>query len=298
MPTKEETKELYDNTDTEWTTIDGVAGRKFMKKSDHSVYIFLPAAGDYDGTSLYYRDSFGYFWSASFFSSSYAYSFCFDSSDVRPQGRSSRYYGFPVRPVRQLPQEVDLGLSSGTLWANKNVGASSPEDYGLYFAWGETTGYKSPEDRNTKLTAETGTTYSGGFDQTSYDRTDGASGISGNLSGDNDAATVNLGSGWRMPTVEQWIELLDETDHESVTVNSISCFKLMKKSDHSIYILLPKASSVSSMNIWNNGIYAGFWNSAWSSDLKAGFADIRTDVAYPQGATERYKGATIRAVIQ
>jgi len=45
MPTKEEMEELYTNTDHEWTSIDGVSGRKFMKKSDHSVYIFIPASG-------------------------------------------------------------------------------------------------------------------------------------------------------------------------------------------------------------------------------------------------------------
>lgn len=44
----------------------------------------------------------------------------------------------------QVPSDVvvvDLGLPSGTLWANMNVGANTPEDYGLYFAWGETVGY-------------------------------------------------------------------------------------------------------------------------------------------------------------
>ena len=103
LPTKEQTKELYDNTDTEWVADyngTGVAGRKFMKKSDHSVFIFMPASGYYNGTSLSNRGTNGYYWSASFLSSSYAYNLSFYSSSVYPQISNSRRYGFTVRPVQ------------------------------------------------------------------------------------------------------------------------------------------------------------------------------------------------------
>ena len=100
MPTKENFKELYDNTDNEWTTINGVAGRKFMKKSDHSVYVFFPAAGYGYGTSLDYRGSRGFYWSASFYDSDYAFYLIFNSSDVYPQNYNYRYLGFSVRAVQ------------------------------------------------------------------------------------------------------------------------------------------------------------------------------------------------------
>ena len=100
MPTDAEFKELYDNTDSEWTTLNGVAGRKFMKKSDHSVFIFFPAAGFYDGTSLSYSGSYGYCWSSSWCGSSDGYDLFFSSGGVNPQGSRYRYYGFSVRAVQ------------------------------------------------------------------------------------------------------------------------------------------------------------------------------------------------------
>ena len=100
MPTKTEFQELYDNTDNEWTTINGVAGRKFMKKTDHNVYIFFPAAGCYIGTSLNGRGSGGYYWSASWVSASHAYNLFFGSSGVNPQNYNDRYCGFSVRAVQ------------------------------------------------------------------------------------------------------------------------------------------------------------------------------------------------------
>ena len=102
LPTKEQTQELYDNTDTEWVADyngTGVAGRKFMKKSDHSVFIFLPASGYYGGTSLYYRGTSGGYWSSSYYSSTYAYGLNFSSSGVYPQYYYRRY-GRSVRPVQ------------------------------------------------------------------------------------------------------------------------------------------------------------------------------------------------------
>jgi uncharacterized protein (TIGR02145 family) len=103
LPTKENFQELYDNTDSEWVADyngTGVAGRKFMKKSDHSVYVFFPASGRYNGTSLGNRGTNGYYLSASFYDSTYAYLLDFHSSVVSPQGSNSRYRGFTVRPVQ------------------------------------------------------------------------------------------------------------------------------------------------------------------------------------------------------
>ena len=99
MPTSTEFKELYDNTDREWTTINGVNGWKFMKKTDHSVFIFLPAAGDGDDAALYRRGSYGYYWSSTYRSSSRAYDMFF-SSNVDPQNFHYRRYGFSVRAVQ------------------------------------------------------------------------------------------------------------------------------------------------------------------------------------------------------
>jgi len=100
LPTKEEFKELYDNTDREWTTINGINGWKFMKKTDHSVFVFFPAAGLGRGTSINNVGSYGYFWSSSWYSADIAYYLYFSSSSVNPQNNNSRYYGFSVRAVQ------------------------------------------------------------------------------------------------------------------------------------------------------------------------------------------------------
>ena len=103
LPTKEDCQELYDNTDSEWVADyngTGVAGRKFMKKTDHSVYVFFPASGNYNGTSLSSRGTNGLYWSSSFYGATSAYTLRFYSSSVTPQYYNNRRYGLTVRPVQ------------------------------------------------------------------------------------------------------------------------------------------------------------------------------------------------------
>ena len=100
LPTKEEFQELYNNTDNEWTTINGIKGRKFMKKSDHSVYIFLPTNGLYAGTSISSRGTGSYHWSSSYKDSSYAYHFEFGTNTVVANATQYRRQGMSVRAVQ------------------------------------------------------------------------------------------------------------------------------------------------------------------------------------------------------
>lgn len=206
MPTIVEFQELLNNTNVTY-----YADYAKFENVTTGKYIILPLCKEYSGN--YNKDNYvNYFSSTNDSHDGFAWSlFKSGSSNFITDfiGKSS---GSSIRPVRMPTKAVDLGLPSGTLWADRNIGAWSPEDEGLHFAWGETEGYKSGADRNAKLTAETGTTYTGGFDQTSYDRPGGASGITGNLSGSNDAATVNLGGSWRMPTKEEFQELINYTD--------------------------------------------------------------------------------------
>ena len=90
---------------------------------------------------------------------------------------------------------VDLGLPSGTLWATCNVGATSPEQAGLYFAFGETTGYTAEQVKSGERA----------FDDESYT----AYSVSDNLTLEQDAAHVHMCGKWRMPTKKDWWELLD-----------------------------------------------------------------------------------------
>ena len=114
---------------------------------------------------------------------------------------------------------VDLGLPSGTKWANMNVGAEKPEDYGLYFAWGETVGHTG-DISDGRL-----------FDWASYKWCNGSEdslvkyAIVNNkivLDLEDDAAYVNWGSDWRMPTLTEIKELLDNTTFERIIQNGVN----------------------------------------------------------------------------
>lgn len=99
-------------------------------------------------------------------------------------------------PNTVSPQAVDLGLPSGTKWCDRNVGASSPQDYGGYFAWGETVEKKNYTLNNYAY-----------FKTLPYSE-NGWISIGNDISGtEYDVAHVRMGAPWRMPTVEQIEEL-------------------------------------------------------------------------------------------
>lgn len=112
---------------------------------------------------------------------------------------------------------VDLGLPSGTLWCDRNIGASSPEETGLYFQWGDTQGYTVDQvGTGEGQKAFTWNDYKWGVynssdstnkGMTKYNKTDGKL----ILDLEDDAAHVNMGGDWRMPTREQFKELFFET---------------------------------------------------------------------------------------
>ncbi len=123
-----------------------------------------------------------------------------------------------TKPDGEDPEEheyVDLGLPSGTLWATCNVGASSPEGFGLHFAWGETS---SKEE----YTLENYLFYDESVDgqMTKYNGTDKLT----ELLPEDDAATANWGSEWQMPSSEQCEELIDATytTIANTTLNNVS----------------------------------------------------------------------------
>lgn len=128
-------------------------------------------------------------------------------------------------PDSNHPHMIDLGLPSGTKWACCNVGASKPEGYGLYFAWGETKGYTG-DISDGRL-----------FDWASYKWCNGSSttltkyctksdyGTVDNktvLDAEDDAAHVNWGGSWRMPTRADSKELFDNTTNEMTTQNGVN----------------------------------------------------------------------------
>lgn len=118
---------------------------------------------------------------------------------------------------------VDLGLPSGLLWATCNVGANSPEDYGCFFAWGE------PEPKQ-----------KGKYKKDNYRFFDNPTTLPSSV----DAATVNWGCGWRMPTVDEFVELFHKCEWEWLEQKGVEGFKIIGSDGNSIF--LPSVSRIGS----------------------------------------------------
>ena len=134
---------------------------------------------------------------------------------------------------------VDLGLPSGILWATCNLGAEKPEDYGNYYAWGET----QPKDYYYWGTYK----YSEGQTAlTKYccDSVYGYNGYTDNLTvllPEDDAAKVNWGNGWRMPTKEELQELNNNTTSIWTTLSGVNGRLFTASNGNSLF--LPAAGS-------------------------------------------------------
>ena len=145
-------------------------------------------------------------------------------------------------PDSHHPHLIDLGLPSGTKWACCNVGASKPESYGRYYAWGETTGKSSYSDSN----------YLDGKG-TSYD-------IGKDIAGTRyDAATVNWGSPWVMPSKGQMNELEDECTSEWTTKNGVNGCRFTGPNGASIF--LPAAGGYFGDDLSSAGSIGVYWSS-------------------------------------
>ena len=149
---------------------------------------------------------------------------------------------------------VDLGLPSGTLWATCNVGATLPEHAGLYFAWGETTGY----------TAEQVISRKWAFDNNSYNIRPTAS-ISTDLTLEEDAAHAYMGGNWRMPTKDEWRELIENTASTLVSnymgkgvKGYLFTSKINKNS-----IFFPAAGFCDGSSVGKVGSFGYYWSASW-----------------------------------
>lgn len=126
---------------------------------------------------------------------------------------------------------VDLGLPSGNLWAECNLGASSPEAYGDYYAWGEVKPKQEYTYPNHKWYKEGAPSL--GF--TKYNNEDGKM----TLEDEDDAVIQNLGNGWRTPTLADFRELTNQklTTIKKTTLNGVAGYQITsKKNGKSIFI--------------------------------------------------------------
>ena len=162
--------------------------------------------------------------------------------------------GKPTTGVINGHEWVDLGLPSGLKWAACNVGASSPERYGDYFAWGETRTKSSYVHDNSTTN----------YLSTSELQSRGIIGSDGNLTAAYDAATANWGSKWRMPTRDEIEELIDNCTWTWTTQNGVNGRKVTGLNGNSIF--LPAAGYRYGTGLDRAGSYGYYWSASPSSN--------------------------------
>ena len=128
---------------------------------------------------------------------------------------------------------VDLGLPSGLKWATCNVGATSPEEYGNYYAWGETATQETYDWSTYKWCNGNYNTQTKYCTNSSYGTVDDKT----VLEPEDDAAAVNWGGAWRMPTDEEWTELRENCTW--TWTNGVNGYEV--KGTNGNYIFLPAA---------------------------------------------------------
>lgn len=207
---------------------------------------------------------------------------------------------------------IDLGLPSGTLWANMNIGATSPEQYGDYFAWGETAPKNIPPSEITwdnykyfhvtyeyKINGDPlPTKYIKYSKQKHYGP---AEDNKTELEPEDDAAYVNWGSEWRIPSLKQIKELIEKCTWTDDVMNGVPGFKVTGPNGNSIF-LPPADCSWWGFPYAKQEAHQGTCGRYWSRDLaiyivaenacclKFDIKEIVTDWE------ERFKGLSIRPV--
>ena len=160
---------------------------------------------------------------------------------------------------------VDLGLPSGLKWATCNLGANKPEDYGNYYAWGET-------EAKSTYTKDNSHTY-GLADYSALGQ--GIADENLKLTPSYDAARANWGGSWRLPTMKELEELKNKCIWKWTTQNGVKGCQVIGPNGNSIF--LPAAGSRYESSLSGAGNYGRYWSSMsrfhWEWNGKEDYAD-------------------------
>ena len=197
-------------------------------------------------------------------------------------------------PVDGNHEYVDLGLNSGTLWATCNVGAIRPEEYGDFFAWGETT----PREEYTYENYKWWYFDESGYRNISKYNTKSNFGPVDNkteLEPEDDAAYVNWGTLWRMPSLEQVVELVNSCSWQWTQKNGVIGHLLTGPNGNTMF--LPAAGYYDGSSPEYVGTYGIYWSRSLYSYLPDRAYALYFDSQYWDSEDfSRYYGHVIRAV--
>lgn len=199
-----------------------------------------------------------------------------------------------------VPPYVEIG---GVQWAKMNIGAETETDYGLYFQWGDISGYTasqvgSGEGQKAFTWADYKYNPSGdGSTMTKYNETDGKT----VLDASDDAAIANWGSDWRIPTQAEFQSLINATTNAWVTNyngSGISGWLFTDKTDSSKVLFFPAAGRCNNGSVGLVGDYGDYWSSSLktSSVINGRYFYFNSEGVNWQYSSNRYYGYPIRPV--
>lgn len=180
---------------------------------------------------------------------------------------------------------VDLALPSGVLWADKNIGATTPYEDGLYFSWGNVTGHTGDDG------------YDFGTDNEGpYASTPGAE-LTGNIPTNTtyDAARHNMGSPWRMPTVGEFQELNSNCDSEWTDEDGVTG-RLFTSRINGNSIFFPASGYRYGTGLNLRGSYGYYWSASLSSQTFGYNLHFGSGGVNPAYDHSRFNGFSVRAV--
>lgn len=304
IPRAKDYEELIKNCTEELVTYSGTRCLKLTSKINGNS-IYLPAAGAKESRRTFLSGENGCYLSADLNQDNPAYIWFLDFGSVNSSAflnkNGQRYGAYSIRPV-MLKQEIkysgfleghewiDLGLPSGLKWATCNLGATSPYDYGMCYAWGETATKAVFYEGNYAWCKKTKNNLTKYNVQSSYGKVDGKT----NLDLSDDAARITWGGSWRIPTIEEFEELLNNCTSEYITKSGHKFVMFTSKiNGKSIY--LPFGGGVGKISN-TMGIY-------WSSTLEKNnstTADILAigEFGASTGSVNRDAGFGIRPVTE
>ena len=202
-------------------------------------------------------------------------------------GEEKSFTTLPIEGTTDGHSWVDLGLPSGKKWATCNVGATSPEEYGDYFAWGETMTKETYTEDNCP-------TY--GVSKSEL-QSQGIIDSEGNLTAQYDVARANWGGTWRMPTYAELKELYTQCTWEWISTNDFKGYSVTGPNGNSIF--LPAAGYRGGSSLSDAGGRGYYWSSAPNESNSKDACSLYFSSSYHgMDYHIRYYGHSVRPVLE
>lgn len=210
------------------------------------------------------------------------------------------YSNIIVRVTVIYHERIQL-WKDGPYWATMNVGAKNPEDYGYYFWWGDTVGYKRQNNKwvasngsNSNFNFSSGKTPTSGKDNLTL-QGEGWITAEGVLAPEHDAAHAHWGGDWRMPTTKEFNDLIYKCDWTWTTMNGVKGYIVRGKGSYaSANIFLPCAGCDDGVSLGNVELSGHYWSSVpYSSCYYACYLHLGSrDLAWTN--SPRFYGLSVR----